>query len=71
VRHLGEITGAFYPIVKSNGPIDFKNNFRGLDNAATLGQAGNFAYYAIGSGILPNRELDGGAAFYALRAAIL
>ena len=67
---LGEITGAFYPIAKSNGPIDFKNIFRGQANGAMLGQAGNFAYYAIGTGILPNWELDAGAGAYALKSAI-
>jgi RHS repeat-associated protein len=67
---LGEITGAFYPIVEGNGPIDFKNNFRGSGNAAFLGQAGNFAYYAIGSGLLPNWELDAGAGAYALYSAV-
>jgi RHS repeat-associated protein len=66
---FGEITGAFYPIAKSNGPIDFKNNFRGQANGAMLGQAGNFAYYAIGAGILPNWELDAGAGAYALYSA--
>ena len=68
---LGEITGAFYPIAKSNGPIDFKKTFSGQANGVFLGQAGNFAYYAIGSGILPNFELDAGATAYALYSAAL
>ncbi|HEY6408939.1 MAG TPA: RHS repeat-associated core domain-containing protein, partial [Ktedonobacteraceae bacterium] len=68
---LGEITGAFYPIAKSNGPIDFKKTFSGQANGVFLGQAGNFAYYAIGSGILPNLELDAGAGAYALYSAAL
>ena len=63
-------TGTFSAIAGSNGPIDFKNNFRGQGNAAALGQAGNFAYYAIGAGILPNWELDLGAGAYAVMAAL-
>jgi hypothetical protein len=55
---VGSTTGAFQAIVGSNGPIDFKNKFRGKGSATTLAQAGNFAYYAIGAGILPNFELD-------------
>jgi len=55
---------------KSNGLIDFKNNFKGKANAGMLGQAGNFAYYAIGSGFLPSRELDTGAGLYGLYSAI-
>jgi hypothetical protein len=66
----GEIAGAFAGIAEPGGPIDFKNNFRGPANATTLGQAGNFTYYAIGSGILPNWELDAGATAYALWSAI-
>jgi hypothetical protein len=64
-----ETTGAFYSIAQPNGPIDFKNNFSGQANGALLGQAGNFAYYAIGSGILPTAELDAGAGAYALFSA--
>jgi hypothetical protein len=56
-------------IAKSNGPIDFKNIFRGQGNATTLCLAGNFAFYAIGVGILPNWELDAGASAYALNSA--
>ncbi len=52
-------TGSFGYFVRPGGPTDFKNLFRGQANAAFLGQAGNFAYYAIGSGYLPNLELDG------------
>ena len=69
-QQVGSTTGAFYSISQSNGPIDFKNIFRGQANAAMLGQAGNFAYYAIGSGILPNFELDAGAGAYAVYSAI-
>ena len=67
---LGEITGAFYAIAQPHGPIDFKNGVAGQGgNGATLGQAGNFAYYAIGSGILPNWELDAGAGVYGVLSA--
>lgn len=60
---------AFYQVSKSNGPIDFKNIFSGQANGVMLGQAGNFAYYAIGAGILPTAELDAGAGAYALYSA--
>lgn len=70
-QQVGATTGAFQSIAGSNGPIDFKNTFRGQANAAMLGQAGNFAYYAIGSGILPNFELDAGAGAYAIYSAVL
>lgn len=63
--------GAFFSIAISNGPIDFKNNFRGQANGAMLGQAGNFTYYAIGTGIFPNWELDAGAGAYGLYSAAL
>lgn len=69
-QQVGSTTGAFVAIVGSNGPIDFKNKFRGKGSATTLGQAGNFAYYAIGAGILPNFELDAGAGAYALYSAL-
>jgi len=69
-QQVGATTGAFYPIAEGGGSIDFKNIFRGQANAALLGQAGNFAYYAIGSGILPAWELDAGAGAYALKAAL-
>lgn len=62
---------AFFTVAGSNGPIDFKNNFRGQANAAMLGQAGNFAYYAIGAGIYPTWELDAGAGAYGLYSAAL
>ena len=63
-------TGSFFAIVKPNGPIDFKNTFKGQAPGNILGQAGNFAYYAIGSGLLPNIELDLGAGAYAVLAAL-
>ena len=66
---LSAATGTFARIARDNGPIDFKNQFRGGDKA-TLGRAGDFAYYAIGSGILPDAELDAGAGAYALTAAL-
>jgi RHS repeat-associated protein len=67
---LGATTGTFIAIAKSHGPIDFKNSYKGQANATMLGQAGNFAYYAIGSGFLPSRELDIGAGLYGLYSAI-
>jgi len=47
--HLPAAMGAMLAIAWPNGPIDFKNNFRGRGaDAGALGRAGNFAYYAIG-----------------------
>lgn len=63
------VPAAFGSYVFPHGPTDFKNNFSGQANAAFLGQAGNFAYYAIGSGYLPNSLLDAGAGGYALFSA--
>jgi hypothetical protein len=71
VDPFSQPTGTFYSIAKPNGPIDFKNIFRSSGaSPSVLGQAGNFAYYAIGSGILPNAELDVGAGLYALKNAL-
>ena len=67
---LLQVAGTFFSIVRSNGPIDFKNNFRGQANANLLGQEGNFAFYAVGSGYLPNQLLDAGAGAYGLLTAI-
>ncbi|MGA2001663.1 MAG: RHS repeat-associated core domain-containing protein [Terriglobales bacterium] len=67
--YLESATGAFIAIARPKGPIDFKNNFRGKTNGALLASAGNFAYYAIGSGILPTFELDAGAGAYGLISA--
>jgi hypothetical protein len=69
---LGQMTGTFYSIAKSKGPIDFKYMFKGGTPAQRqeLGDAGNFAYFAIGSGYLPNAELDAGTAYYGLKTAI-
>jgi hypothetical protein len=60
---------AFLGIAQSNGPIDFKNKFRGQGDSRTLGDAGNFAYYATGSGYIPKILLDAGAGAYALYSA--
>ena len=65
---LSAMTGVFIRIAWPNGPIDFKNIFKGKGDATLLGQAGNFAYYAVGSGYLPTLELDAGAAAYAILA---
>ena len=64
------VTGTFLAIAGPHGPIDFKNGAAGQGgNGSTLGLAGNFAYYAIGSGILPNWELDAGAGAYGVLSA--
>jgi hypothetical protein len=43
------VQSAFASFVRDYGPIDFKNGAAGQGgNGALLGQAGNFAYYAIG-----------------------
>src|SRR6185369_6262254 len=49
--------GEIFAIPSSNGPIDFKNTFKGQADPELLGSAGNFAYYAIGSGNIPARSL--------------
>jgi hypothetical protein len=64
------VAGSFLAIAQPYGPIDFKNGAAGQGgNGATLGLAGNFAYYAIGSGIVPNWELDAGAGAYGVLSA--
>jgi hypothetical protein len=63
--------GAFAAIVRPVGPIDFKNAFAGKLSDQTLGDAGNFAYYAIGSGYFSDSTLDIGAAVYAVPAATI
>ena len=68
VQPLAALSGAFLGIVLPHGPIDFKLLFKGADDPAYLGRAGNFAYYAIGSGYLPDTELDLGAGAYAVWA---
>ena len=64
------LLGTFAAIAQSRGPIDFKNNFSGSGNAQSLGNAGNFAYYAIGTGFLSNSLLDFGASAYALQQVL-
>jgi RHS repeat-associated protein len=68
---LGAASGAFFASVGTGGPIDFKNNFFHKADGMLLGDAGNFAYYASGSGILPDSELDFGAGVYAVKSAIM
>ncbi|WP_174286082.1 polymorphic toxin type 44 domain-containing protein [Sphingomonas bacterium] len=54
--------------VGSRGPIDFKLNFKGLANATFLGEAGNFAYGAVASGVgLSQGVAEFGAGAYALK----
>lgn len=61
--------GRFFATVQSNGPIDFKNNFRGAASPAFLGAAGNFAYGAIASGIGYSQGVaEFGAGAYAIKA---
>jgi len=66
---VSALSGQLLSIAWPNGPIDFKNNFKGEGDAKFLGQAGNFAFYAIGSGYLPNWELDAGASAYSVLSA--
>lgn len=61
--------GAFLAIAQPHGPIDFKNSFSGKANDQLLGDAGNFAYYATGSGYIPDKILDFGAGSYGVVAA--
>ncbi len=53
------LLSTFASIARPGGPIDFKNNFKGQANPNVLASAGNFAYYAIGSGNLSTSALDG------------
>jgi hypothetical protein len=57
-------------IVAGGGQIDFKTTFAGQASREMLGDAGNFAYYAIGQGFIPNTVLDMGAGFYGIYGAI-
>lgn len=68
---LPGVLGTFVGIVRPYGPVDFKNNLRGQADSDFLGRAGNFAYYAIGSGFIPDGFLDFGAAAYAVGAALI
>ena len=61
---LGYAAGHYLGMAWPHGAIDFKNQFKGQGNPDDLGKAGNFAYYAIGSGILPDAVLDAGASAY-------
>lgn len=63
---LGYATGHYLSMAWPHGALDFKNRFKGRGNATDLGKAGNFAYYAIGAGILPDAVLDAGASAYNL-----
>jgi hypothetical protein len=70
----GEVVTTFASIARDYGQIDFKNGAAGnsvLWNRSELGQAGNFAYYAIGSGYLSPGMMDAGAGAYALTSALL
>ena len=73
---LGPGLAEYYVDVNTNGPIDFKNNFRGQANPGFLGQAGNFAYgavsgYMFGSGSFGQYMAASGSGVYALRAGKL
>jgi hypothetical protein len=63
---LGYAAGHYLGMAWPHGVIDFKNKFKGQGNPDDLAKAGNFAYYAIGSGILPDTVLDAGASAYNL-----
>lgn len=70
---LGPGLAEYYADVNSNGPIDFKNNFRGQANPGFLGAAGNFAYgaisgYLFGTGSFGQYVALSGAGLYAARA---
>lgn len=64
------VVGAFVAAVQPHGVVDFKNNFAGQAPSNFLGDAGNFAYYAIGSGFLPDWVLDLGAGGYGVSSAV-
>jgi hypothetical protein len=52
--------------VKGGGLVDFKTTFAGQASREMLGDAGNFAYYAIGQGYIPTMVLDVAAGGYGL-----
>jgi hypothetical protein len=57
----------FRHFVRTGGPTDFKIVFGGPHaDENVLGLEGNFAYFATGTGILPDSELFIGASYYAL-----
>jgi hypothetical protein len=65
--------GTYLGSVGSNGPLDFKNNFRGQGDPGFLGQAGNFAFGAVsahlfGSGSFGQYVALSGAGVYAAMA---
>ena len=65
--------GVYLGSVGSNGPLDFKNNFRGQGNAGYFGEAGNFAFGAVsahlfGSGSFGQYVALSGAGVYAVMA---
>ncbi|HVW75199.1 MAG TPA: hypothetical protein VHC39_16295 [Rhizomicrobium sp.] len=63
---LGYAAGQYAATVWPHGPMDFKNQYQGQGDPDQLARAGNFAYYAIGSGIFPDAMLDAGATGYHL-----
>jgi hypothetical protein len=67
---LGNAFGQYIAAVQPHGPLDFKNRFKGQDDPTVLSNAGNFAYYALGSGIFPDAVLDAGATGYNLYKAV-
>lgn len=65
--------GTYLGAVGSNGPLDFKNNFRGQGDPGFLGEAGNFAFGAVsahlfGSGSFGQYVALSGAGVYAIMA---
>lgn len=62
------VAGAFAAMAWPSGSMDSKNTMRGQAPSESLGDAGNFVYYAVGSGYLPTSMLDAGAGAYALYA---
>jgi RHS repeat-associated protein len=61
----------FKGLVGGGSSIDFKNTMAGQAPIELLGNAGNFAYYAIGSGYFSAGILDMGAGGYAIKSAFI
>jgi hypothetical protein len=61
----------FAAIVRPGGQIDFKMIFTGQASHEMLGDAGNFAYYAIGEGYIPDTALDLGAGAYGVYGVLV
>jgi len=61
----------FKSLFGDGSPLDFKTTMKGQASQELLGNAGNFAYYAIGAGYFSSAILDSGAGYYAIKHAFI